>query len=65
MTYSGGTLGNGTDTIPFTANGPATVTPPNSGNSGIDFNVGGSIVVSSALVGGVYTGTMTITADYQ
>ena len=65
VTYTGGTLTNNTDSIPFTANGPATLTVPNSGSQGIDFNVGGSLVVSSVLVGGVYSGTMTVTADYQ
>lgn len=65
LTYTGGTLSNGTDSIPFTANGPANVTVPNSGQQGVNFDVGGSLVVSSALVGGIYSGTMTVTADYQ
>ena len=65
LTYSGGTLSNGTDWIPFTANGPATITMPNSGSQGISFDVGGSLSINSALVGGIYSGTMTVTADYQ
>lgn len=65
LTYSGGTLSNGTDSIPFTADGPATLTMPNSGAQGTNFDVGGSLSVSSALVGGIYTGTMTVTAEYQ
>ena len=65
LTYTGGTLSNGTDSIPFTANGPASVTMINSGAPGLDIDVGGSLTVSPTLVGGVYSGTMTLTADYQ
>lgn len=65
ITYSGGTLSNGTDSIPFTPNGQATMTLTNNGSPGSDFDVGGSLSIDSALVGGVYTGTMTVTADYQ
>lgn len=65
LTYSGGNLSNGTDTIPFTANGPASITMVNSGAPGLDFDVGGSITISPTLLGGVYSGTMTVTADYQ
>lgn len=65
LTYSGGVLSNGIDSIPFTANGPASVTLVNSGAPGSDFDVGGSLAISPALVGGVYTGTMTVTAEYQ
>lgn len=65
LTYSGGVLSNGTDTIALSVDGPASLAVPNSGNQGLDFDVGGSLIVSSALVGGVYTGTMTVTADYQ
>lgn len=65
ITYSGGTLSNGTDSIPFTPDGQATMTLTNNGSPGTDFDVGGSLSISSALVGGVYTGTMTVTADYQ
>ena len=65
LTYTGGTLSNGTDSIPFTADGPATLTMPNSGAQGLNFDVGGSLSVSSTLVGGIYVGTMTVTAEYQ
>ncbi|MCY7339607.1 MAG: DUF4402 domain-containing protein [Sphingomonas bacterium] len=65
FTYSGGTLSNGTDSIPFTPNGPANVVLTNSGAPGSDFDVGGSIVVSPTLIGGAYSGTLTVTADYQ
>ena len=65
ITYSGGTLSNGTDSIPFTPDGQATMTLTNNGSPGTNFDVGGSLSVSSALVGGIYTGTMAVTADYQ
>ncbi len=67
LSYSGGTLTNPADpiSIPFTANGPASITMVNSGAPGLDFDVGGSLTISPALLGGVYTGTMTVTADYQ
>ncbi|MDQ3080254.1 MAG: DUF4402 domain-containing protein [Pseudomonadota bacterium] len=65
LTYSGGTLSNGVDSIPFTADGPASITMINSGAPGLSFDVGGVLTVSPTLVGGVYSGTMTVTADYQ
>ncbi len=65
LTYSGGTLTNGTDSIPFTPDGQPNLALTNSGAPGTDFDVGGSIVVSPTLVGGTYTGTMTVTAEYQ
>jgi len=37
----------------------------NSGAPGLDFDVGGSLTISPTLVGGVYSGTMTVTAEYQ
>ncbi|MDQ3139373.1 MAG: DUF4402 domain-containing protein [Pseudomonadota bacterium] len=65
LTYSGGTLSNGVDSIPFTADGPASALMVNSGAPGLNIDVGGSLTVSPTLIGGVYTGTMTVTADYQ
>jgi hypothetical protein len=65
ITVTGGSMSNGTDSIPFTADAPASIYMPNSGSPGIDFNIGGSITVSPALLGGTYIGTLTVTADYQ
>ena len=65
ITVTGGNLMNGTDTITFVPDAPASVYLPNSGAPGIDFAVGGTITLSAALVGGTYTGTMTVTSDYQ
>ena len=38
---------------------------PNSGFPGKDFWVGGSVTVTQATEGGSYSGTFTVTADYQ
>jgi spore coat protein U-like protein len=44
---------------------PATVTLTNSGNPGRDFNVGGSLALTSATPDGTYSGTVQVTVDYQ
>jgi len=43
---------------------PGTVTLTNSGPPGSNFSLGGSISVSSATVGGTYSGTFNVTVDY-
>ena len=53
------------NTLLFTPIAPATITLTNSGNPGLDFNIGGSITVSSTTADGNYTGTLVVTADYQ
>lgn len=65
LNYSGGTLSNGVDSIPFAADGPASIMMTNSGAPGLNFDVGGTLTINPTLVGGVYSGTMTVTADYQ
>jgi hypothetical protein len=65
ITVTGGTLSNGTDSIPFTPDAPASVTLTSSGVPGNDFDVGGSISVSPSLIGGTYSGTLNVTTDYQ
>jgi hypothetical protein len=65
IAVTGGNLSNGTETILFTPDAPVSVYLPNSGAPGIDFAVGGTITLSSTLAGGTYTGTMTVTSDYQ
>ena len=65
LSYTGGSLSNGTDSIPFVPNGPSSVVLTSSGVPGIDFDVGGTITVSPSLIGGAYSGTLTVTADYQ
>lgn len=49
----------------FTPVAPATVTLTNSGNQGKDFNVGGSITLSSTTADGAYSGIIEVTVDYQ
>jgi len=65
IVVGGGTMGNGVDSIPFTPDAPQSITMINSGAPGLDFEVGGSITVSPTLVGGSYTGTLNVTAEYQ
>lgn len=52
------------DAIRFYPDAPATIDLPNSGNTGIDFGVGGTISVPQTAAG-AYVGTMTVTAEYQ
>ena len=65
ITVAASSLSNGVDSIPFTPDGTQSIYIPNSGSPGIDFDVGGSLTVSPALVGGTYSGTITVTAEYQ
>lgn len=51
--------------IVVTLNAPGTVSLPNSGNTGVDFAVGGSFSVDNTTVDGVYAGDMNVTVDYQ
>jgi spore coat protein U-like protein len=57
-------LSNGTDTIAFTPDAPLFVILVGSGAPGINFDIGGTITVSATLVGGTYSGSMNVTADY-
>ena len=60
------TLSNGTGgTIMFTPSAPASVTFTNSGSSGQNFGVGGSVSLSSTTSDGLYSGTVEVTVDYQ
>jgi hypothetical protein len=51
--------------IRFTPSVPATITLPNSGNNGLDFNMGGSLTITPTTADGTYSGVVVITADYQ
>ena len=63
---SNSTISNGTDTLNFTVNAPATVTLPNSGvGNGTNFKVGGSIGVFETSTPGLYSGDMNVTVQYQ
>lgn len=65
ISVTGGNLSNGTDSIAFTPDAPASVTLTSSGVPGNDFDVGGTISVSPSLIGGTYSGTLNVTTDYQ
>jgi hypothetical protein len=62
------TLTNQSDsskTLLLTLDVPSTITLTNSGAPGTNFSVGGSLVLNSTTADGTYSGTITITADYQ
>ena len=65
ITVPSTTLSNGSDSMTFTPNAPSSVYLPNSGSPGIDFAVGGSITIGSANAGGTYSGSISVTAEYQ
>lgn len=54
-----------TQTLTMTLDHPSTLTLTSSGAPGLQFSVGGSIVLSSSTADGTYTGTMNVTVDYQ
>lgn len=55
---------NALQTLTMTVSSPGTVTLPNTGNTGIEFPLGGSISVDSATGDGVYSGSFAVTVDY-
>ncbi|HEX3422135.1 MAG TPA: DUF4402 domain-containing protein [Sphingomicrobium sp.] len=56
---------NSAQTLNLTIDSPGQVTLPNAGQQGINFNIGGSVTISSTTVGGTYRGTINVTANYQ
>ena len=54
-----------TKTLQLTLTSPSTITLTNSGAPGTNFSVGGSITLNSTTADGTYSGTITITGDYQ
>ncbi len=65
ITVTSGGLVNGSNTIPFTPDVASSVTMTNSGAPGTNVDIGGTLTVDGSIPGGLYTGTLTITADYQ
>ncbi|HYX47844.1 MAG TPA: DUF4402 domain-containing protein [Sphingomicrobium sp.] len=65
ISVTSGGLVNGSNTIPFTPDVAGSVTMTNSGAPGTDVDIGGTLTVDGTIPGGLYTGTLTITADYQ
>ena len=53
-----------TKTLVLVVDSPGTVTLDNGGKKGTNFSVGGSIALSSATAGGLYTGTFDVIVDY-
>jgi hypothetical protein len=64
INVSGSNLANGLATLAFTPSAPANVTLPNSGASGTDFNVGGSVAVLASAPEGLYVGDINVTVEY-
>ena len=54
-----------TKTLAMTLDNPRQVTLTSSGEPGNNFDLGGSISLSSTTVEGSYTGTLAVTVDYQ
>jgi hypothetical protein len=65
ISVTSGGLVNGSNTIPFTPDVVGSITMTNSGAPGTDVDIGGALTVNGSVPGGLYTGTLTITADYQ
>lgn len=57
--------GSNGGSLSLTPVGAASVTLPNSGAAGTDFNIGGSLVIGSATIDGLYTGTVNVQVDYN
>ena len=51
-------------TLVLTVDSPGSVTMPNSGQQGVAFTLGGSIILNSTTAEGVYAGTFNVTVDY-
>jgi Domain of unknown function (DUF4402) len=54
-----------TKTLTMVVDKPASVTLTSSGEPGINFDLGGSLTLSSTTVTGTYSGTFQVTVDYQ
>lgn len=52
-------------TLLLTVDAPPTIALPNSGTKGVDFNIGGSLTLSSTTADGDYSGILNVTVDYQ
>ena len=54
-----------TQKLTLVTDAPTSLTLTNSGSPGSNFAIGGTLSLSSATAGGTYSGTMTVTVDYQ
>jgi hypothetical protein len=50
--------------LTLTVDAPATLALSNSGNTGLEFPIGGSILLANDTLDGTYTGTFAVTVDY-
>ncbi len=57
--------GSNGGTLTLTPVGAASVTLTNSGSPGTDFAIGGSLVIGSGTIDGLYTGTVDVQVDYN
>jgi hypothetical protein len=53
-----------TQTLTLVLTGPASVTLPNSGTSGINFKLGGDLAIAASTKEGVYQGDLAVTVNY-
>jgi hypothetical protein len=56
---------NPAQTLSLLIDNPGQVTLPNAGQTGVNFNLGGSVTLSSTTPGGTYVGTINVTVNYQ
>ncbi|HEV8406324.1 MAG TPA: DUF4402 domain-containing protein [Sphingomicrobium sp.] len=56
---------NSSQTLSLAIDSPGQVTLTNDGQPGINFNIGGSVALSSSTAGGTYRGTIDVTVNYQ
>jgi hypothetical protein len=52
-------------TLILTVDAPATITLPNSGTKGVNFDIGGTLTLNSTTADGNYSGILNVTVDYQ
>ena len=55
---------NSAQTLTLVLDSPGTVTLTSSGVPGVNFSIGGSITLNSAIAPGLYAGTLNVTVDY-
>jgi hypothetical protein len=58
------TTSGGNELLAFKINAPTSVPLGNSGQSGVNFNVGGEITIAESTIGGDYEGDLDVTVDY-
>lgn len=56
---------NPAQTLSLLIDSPGQATLPNAGQTGVNFNLGGSVTLSSTTPGGTYLGTINVTVNYQ